>query len=170
MTPELERAVKRYRQWFGSYKKSGELVKVQVWLTVNNGSIEFLTLDDSYKVKRIRRNPRVICYIGDKEGPSVSGTAEIFYGKGCHLAGVPRLLEDASVDHAIHRFPDQKANQKPQRSSHSRPPQCAKSVGRCDGSGGSKRQTVTDSHRSRSLTELRLFKFLQHCRQCTSPG
>jgi hypothetical protein len=86
MTPELERAVKRYRQWFGSYKKSGELVKVQVWLTVNNGSIEFLTLDDSYKVKRIRRNPRVICYIGDKEGPSVSGTAEIFMGK--HRAGV----------------------------------------------------------------------------------
>jgi len=50
MTPELERAVKRYTQWFGSYKKSGELIKVQVWLTVNNGCIEFLTLDDSYKV------------------------------------------------------------------------------------------------------------------------
>jgi hypothetical protein len=50
MTPELERAVKRYRQWFGSYKKSGELIKVQVWLTINNGCIEFLTLDDSYKV------------------------------------------------------------------------------------------------------------------------
>ena len=32
-------------------------------------------------------------------------------------------MEDASVDHGIHRFPDQKANQKPQRSSHSRPPQ-----------------------------------------------
>jgi hypothetical protein len=88
-----------------------------------------------------------------------------FYGKGCHLAGLPRLLEDASVDHGIHRFPDQKANQKPQRSSHSRPPQCAKSVGRCDGSGGLKRQTVTDPHRSKSLTELRLFKFLQHCLQ-----
>jgi len=56
MTSELERAVKRYRQWFGSYKKSGELIKVQVWLTVNNGFIEFLTPDDSYKVKRIRRN------------------------------------------------------------------------------------------------------------------
>ena len=69
MTPELERAVKRYRQWFGSYKKSGELIKVQVWLTVNSGCIEFLTLDDLYKVKRIWKNPRVICYIGDKEGP-----------------------------------------------------------------------------------------------------
>jgi len=80
MTPELERAVKRYRQWFGSYKRSGDLIKVQVWLTVNNGNIEFLTSGDSYKVKRIRRNPRVICYIGNKERPSVSGTAEIIMG------------------------------------------------------------------------------------------
>ena len=81
MTPELERAVERYRQWFGSYKKSGELIKVQVWLTVNNGCIEFLSLDDSYKVKRIRRNPRVICYIGDKEGPPIAATAEIVMGR-----------------------------------------------------------------------------------------
>jgi hypothetical protein len=81
MTPELERAVKRYRQWFGSYKNSGELIKVQVWLTVNNRCIEFLTLDDSYKVKRIRRNPRTVCYIGDKKGPQIPGTAEIVMGK-----------------------------------------------------------------------------------------
>jgi hypothetical protein len=81
MTPELERAVKRYRQWFGSYKKSGDLIKVQVWLTINNGCIEFLTLDDSYKVKRVRRNPRAICYIGDKEGPQIPGTAEIVMGR-----------------------------------------------------------------------------------------
>jgi len=81
MTPVLERAVKRHRQWFGSYKKSGELVKVQVWLTVNNGCIEFLTADDSYKVKRIRGNPRVICYIGDKDGLQIPGTAEIVMGR-----------------------------------------------------------------------------------------
>jgi uncharacterized protein len=81
MTPELQRAVKRYRQWFGSYKRSGDLVRVQVWHTVNNGNIEFLTSSDSYKVKRIRRNPRVICYIGHKDGPSVSGTAEIVMGR-----------------------------------------------------------------------------------------
>ncbi|HUK39958.1 MAG TPA: hypothetical protein VLX11_02905 [Candidatus Acidoferrales bacterium] len=81
MTPELERAVKRHKQWFGSYRKSGELVKVQVWLTVHNGCIEFLTLDDSYKVKRIRRHPRVVCYIGDQDGPSIPGTAEIVMGK-----------------------------------------------------------------------------------------
>ena len=81
MTPELERAVKRHKLWFGSYRKSGELVKVQVWLTVNNGCIEFLTLDDSYKVKRIRREPRVICHLGAKDGPSVPGRAEIVTGR-----------------------------------------------------------------------------------------
>ena len=84
MTPDLQRAVKRYKQWFGSYKKSGELIKVQVWLTVNNGCIEFLTADDSYKVKRIRSNPRVLC-IGNKDGPSVPGTAEIVMGRDATL-------------------------------------------------------------------------------------
>lgn len=77
MTPQLARAVKSHRQWFGSYKKSGELKKVQVWLTVNNGRIEFTTKADSYKVKRLRRNPRVICFIGRKDGPAITGTAEI---------------------------------------------------------------------------------------------
>ena len=64
-------------QWFGSYKKSGELVKVQVWLIVNSGRIEFLTGKDSYKVRRLRRNPRAICYVGSMDGPAVVGTAEI---------------------------------------------------------------------------------------------
>jgi hypothetical protein len=50
-----------HTQWFGSYKKSGELKKIQVWLIVHEGNIEFLTPGDSYKVKRVRRNPRVIC-------------------------------------------------------------------------------------------------------------
>src|SRR4030095_5528438 len=68
-------------RYCGKRNGKAEEASVQVWLTTNNGSIEFLTLDDSYKVKRIRRNPRVICYIGDKEGPSVSGTAEIFMGR-----------------------------------------------------------------------------------------
>jgi hypothetical protein len=60
MRPELQRSIKRYNQWFGSYKKSGELVKVHVWLTVNDGQIEFLTPDDSYKVKRIRASRNLL--------------------------------------------------------------------------------------------------------------
>lgn len=81
MTPELKRALSRHIQWFGSYKKSGELVKVQVWLIVNSGAIEFLTGKDSYKVKRLRKNPRAVCYIGSKNGPTVAGTAQIISEK-----------------------------------------------------------------------------------------
>ena len=41
------------------------------------GQIEFLTSGDSYKVKRVRRNPHVICYVGGKNGPAIPGTAQI---------------------------------------------------------------------------------------------
>jgi PPOX class probable F420-dependent enzyme len=85
MNPELQQALQAHQLWFGSYRKSGELVKIQVWLTVNGGCIEFLTGKDSYKVKRIRRNSRVICFIGDKNGPSISGTAEIVMGREAML-------------------------------------------------------------------------------------
>jgi PPOX class probable F420-dependent enzyme len=81
MTAELHSALKRHMQWFGSYRKSGELVKVQVWLIVNGGGIEFLTGKDSFKVRRLRRNPRAICYIGTKNGPTVAGTAQIISEK-----------------------------------------------------------------------------------------
>jgi Pyridoxamine 5'-phosphate oxidase len=77
MTLELQTALKRHTQWFGSYKTSGELKKIQVWLVVKDGQIEFLTPGNSYKVKRVRRNPRVICYVGSKDGPTISGTAQI---------------------------------------------------------------------------------------------
>jgi PPOX class probable F420-dependent enzyme len=77
MTPQLQQAIKKHQQWFGSYKRSGELVKVQVWLTLNQGQIEFITPADSFKVKRVRRNSRVVCTLGSKNGPVVEGTAEI---------------------------------------------------------------------------------------------
>ncbi|HET6180829.1 MAG TPA: pyridoxamine 5'-phosphate oxidase family protein [Candidatus Sulfotelmatobacter sp.] len=77
MTPELQRAVKRHTQWFGSYKASGELKALQVWLIVSSGRIEFLTPGSSYKVKRVRRNPRVICHVGSKDGPAISGRAQV---------------------------------------------------------------------------------------------
>jgi PPOX class probable F420-dependent enzyme len=77
MTPELERGLKRYQQWFGSYKKSGELKKIHIWLTVSDGRIEFLTAADSFKAKRVQRNPGVICFVGSENGPSIPGTAKI---------------------------------------------------------------------------------------------
>ena len=49
--------------------RHGELKKIQVWLLVNRGRIEFLIPGNSYKVKRARRNPQVICYVGSNDGP-----------------------------------------------------------------------------------------------------
>ncbi|HEY6327949.1 MAG TPA: hypothetical protein VI756_01335, partial [Blastocatellia bacterium] len=49
----------------------------QVWLTVNDGTIEFLTPADSYKVKRLKRDSRAVCYIGAKDGPEIKGQAQI---------------------------------------------------------------------------------------------
>ena len=77
MTPELERAIKSHNQSFGSYRQSGELKKVPVWLTLNAGRIEFLTDGQSFKVKRARRNPHVVCFLGGENGPPISGTATI---------------------------------------------------------------------------------------------
>ena len=77
MTPELQHALQRHTQWFGSYKTSGELKKIHVWLIVHDGHIEFLTPGNSYKVKRMRKNPRVICYVGSKDGPTIPGTAQV---------------------------------------------------------------------------------------------
>jgi hypothetical protein len=77
VTPELEHALKRHTQWFGSYKASGELKKIQVWLLVNDGQIEFMTPGSSYKVKRVVRNPKVVGYVGSENGPAIAGRAEI---------------------------------------------------------------------------------------------
>jgi hypothetical protein len=38
MTPEVQNALKRHTQWFGSYKASGELKKIQVWLIVHEST------------------------------------------------------------------------------------------------------------------------------------
>jgi hypothetical protein len=93
MTSELQHALARHTQWFGSYKKSGELKKIQVWLTVRQGQIEFLTPGDSYKVKRVRRNPHVICYVGGKDGPAIPGTAEIITARDDIMLGLRVWIE-----------------------------------------------------------------------------
>lgn len=77
MTTSITRAIRTHHQWFGSYTKSGELKKVHVWLTVRDGLIEFLSEADSYKAKRVQRNPRVICFLGSSNGPAIHGLAEI---------------------------------------------------------------------------------------------
>jgi hypothetical protein len=82
VTSELEHALKRHTQWFGSYKASGELKKIQVWLLVNDGKIEFMTPGSSHKVKRVLRNPKVVCYVGSENGPAIAGRAQIIRDRG----------------------------------------------------------------------------------------
>ena len=81
MTPEIERALKQYMVWFGSYKASGELRTTEVWSIVTAGCIEFITPSDTHKVTRVRRNPRVLCHLGSAEGPVIAGTATILREK-----------------------------------------------------------------------------------------
>jgi hypothetical protein len=78
MTHELDAAIRKHTQLFGSYTKSGELKKVRVWLTLNEGRIEFLTPAQSLKAKRVSRNPRVECFVGRQQ---VSGTASLVNDK-----------------------------------------------------------------------------------------
>jgi hypothetical protein len=77
VTSSIRKAVRTHHQWFGSYKRSGDLKRIHVWLTVRDGLIEFLSAGDSYKVKRTSHNPRVVCFLGSPDGPAIHGLAEI---------------------------------------------------------------------------------------------
>jgi PPOX class probable F420-dependent enzyme len=64
-----------------SYKRDGTGVETPVWAAPLDGKLVVFTLRDSFKVKRIRRNPRVRvakCGMAGKvQGPWLDGTCEI---------------------------------------------------------------------------------------------
>jgi PPOX class probable F420-dependent enzyme len=43
----------------GSFKKDGSVVQTPVWVAPLDGKLVVYTLEETYKVKRIRRNPKV---------------------------------------------------------------------------------------------------------------
>ncbi len=43
----------------GSYKKDGSIVQTPVWVAPLDGKLIVFTLRESYKVKRVQRNPKV---------------------------------------------------------------------------------------------------------------
>ena len=67
-----------------TFKKSGEAVKTPVWFVANNDAFYIYTEADSWKVKRIRNNPRVrvaVCDIrGNVKGPWHEATAQLIDG------------------------------------------------------------------------------------------
>jgi hypothetical protein len=78
-----------------TFKKNGVGVKTPVWFVLHNNALYVYTEADSWKVKRIRNNPRVrvaVCNIrGDVKGQWLDGTASI-------VDGDERLAADKLLD------------------------------------------------------------------------
>lgn len=69
-----------------SYRRDGTAVATPVWVVDDGGALGVWTVQDSFKVKRIRRNPAVTvapCTLrGAPLGPAVTGRAEILDAAG----------------------------------------------------------------------------------------
>jgi uncharacterized protein len=78
-----------------TFKKNGQGVKTPVWFVLHENAFYAYTKADSWKVKRIRTNPRVrvaVCNIrGDIKGPWLDATASI-------VEGDERLAADTLLD------------------------------------------------------------------------
>ena len=78
-----------------TFKKNGEGVKTPVWFVLHNDALYVYTEADSWKVKRIRNNPRVrvaVCNVrGLVKGPWLDATASI-------VEGDERLAADRLLD------------------------------------------------------------------------
>lgn len=73
-----------------TFKRDGQGIRTPVWFVLHNDVLYVYTEADSWKVKRIRNNPRVrvaLCTVrGRVTGPWVEGTASIVQGDEQRLA------------------------------------------------------------------------------------
>jgi len=78
-----------------TFKKNGQGVKTPVWFVLHNGALYIYTEADSWKVKRIRNNPRVRvakCDIrGNVKGEFMDATATL-------IEGDERMVADKLLD------------------------------------------------------------------------
>ena len=78
-----------------TFKKNGQGVKTPVWFVLHNDALYVYTEADSWKVKRIRNNPRVrvaVCSArGVVKGPWLDATASM-------VEGDERLAADRLLD------------------------------------------------------------------------
>jgi PPOX class probable F420-dependent enzyme len=78
-----------------TFKKNGQGVKTPVWFVLHNSAFYVYTEADSWKVKRIRNNPRVrvaACSVrGVIKGPWLDATASV-------VEGDERLVADRLLD------------------------------------------------------------------------
>lgn len=91
MATELERLAREQYILLTTFRKNGEGVSTPIWVAADNGELVVWTPRDSWKVKRLRRDPRV------------EVTACDFSGRKSHggtISGKARLLDDAGSDRA----------------------------------------------------------------------
>ena len=78
-----------------TFKKNGQGVKTPIWFVLHRDAFYVYTEADSWKVKRIRNNPRVrvaVCnFRGDIKGPWLDATASL-------VEGDERLAADKLLD------------------------------------------------------------------------
>ncbi|MEV0844827.1 PPOX class F420-dependent oxidoreductase [Streptomyces sp. NPDC049954] len=71
-----------------TYRKNGTGVATPVWAAVEDGELLVWTREDSWKVRRLRRDPRVLVAPCDVRGqvaedaPRATGTARLLTGDG----------------------------------------------------------------------------------------
>ena len=94
-TPELGQFAGPKYLSLETFKKNGQGVKTPVWFVLHNDALYVYTEADSWKVKRIRNNPRVrvaVCNVrGTVKGPWLDGTASF-------VEGDERLAADKLLD------------------------------------------------------------------------
>lgn len=80
-----------------SYKRDGGAVETAVWAAPLDGKLVIFTLKDSFKVKRVRRNPKVRvakCTVrGEIRGPWFDGTCAIVEDKAHEARAYAALNE-----------------------------------------------------------------------------
>ena len=78
-----------------TFKKNGQSVKTPIWFVLHKNAFYVYTEADSWKVKRVRNNPRVrvaVCSMrGDIKGPWLDATASL-------VEGDERLAPDKLLD------------------------------------------------------------------------
>ena len=78
-----------------TFKKNGQGVKTPVWFVLHNGAFYVYTEADSWKVKRIRNNPRVRIARCDVRG-NVKG--DFLEGRASIIDGEERMRADMLLD------------------------------------------------------------------------
>jgi hypothetical protein len=78
-----------------TFKKNGQGVATPVWFVLHNGAFYVYTEADSWKVKRVRNNPRVRVALCDMRGNVKAGWIE---ATAASIEGDERVAADELLD------------------------------------------------------------------------